>query len=81
MQDLLGKLSRYFVTGGVAAIVDTGGFALLERAGVAMPIAAAMSFCIAALMNYMLTAKFVFSQRATARVFRGSSSPPLSVLP
>ena len=68
MQNLLRKLSRYFVTGGIAAVVDAGGFALLERAGVVTPVAASLSFCVAALMNYVLTARFVFGQQATARV-------------
>jgi putative flippase GtrA len=69
MRKNLIRFFRYFVTGGAAAVVDTGGFALLDGAGVAIPIAATSSFFVAAVVNYVLTARFVFGQRATARRF------------
>jgi putative flippase GtrA len=67
MRKFLGKLSPYLLTGGGAAIVDTGGFALLESVSVITPIAATVSFCFAALVNYLLTARFVFGQQTTAK--------------
>jgi putative flippase GtrA len=70
VRSFLIKLSRYFITGGSAAIVDAGGFALLERAGVPLAAAAILSFCIATVVNYTLTARFVFGQRAAVRGFR-----------
>ena len=70
MRNLLRKLSRYFITAGVAAVFDAGGFALLETAGAVTSIAASLSFCVAALVNYVLTAQFVFGQQPTIRGFR-----------
>jgi putative flippase GtrA len=69
MLDTLFKFSRYFLTGGVAAIVDAGGFAALYYLGIATPIAAAASFTLAAVVNFLLTARFVFGQRPTGRAF------------
>lgn len=68
-RDTLRKFSRYFVTGGVAAIVDAGGFAALHYLGVATPPAAIASFTLAAVVNFFLTARFVFGQRPTGRGF------------
>ncbi len=69
MRDLLSKLVRYGMTGGIAAIVDAGGFALLIRLGLAIVASAAASFCVAALVNYWLTSRFVFGQGKSARGF------------
>ena len=69
MRDVLTKLVRYGVTGGVAAVVDAGGFALLLEAGLAVAAAGTLSFCIAALVNYGLSSRFVFSRSATAQGF------------
>jgi putative flippase GtrA len=69
MRDLLGKLVRYGVTGGSAAIVDAGGFELLLRAGVGIAAGGTLSFCTAALVNYWLTSRFVFGQGKTAAGF------------
>lgn len=60
---MLGQLGRYLITGGIAAVVDVGGFALLYRSGLALAPAAILSFCAAALVNYRLSARFVFGAR------------------
>ncbi|SKA38718.1 Putative flippase GtrA (transmembrane translocase of bactoprenol-linked glucose) [Enhydrobacter aerosaccus] len=69
MLQLVGKLLRYGMTGGIAAIVDAGGFALLVGAGIGVAAAGISSFCIAALVNYGLTSRFVFRQRKTVAGF------------
>lgn len=69
MRDLFSKLVRYFLTGGVAAIVDAGAFALLFQLGLGTLPAAAASFAAAALVNFTLTSKFVFRRRPTASLF------------
>jgi putative flippase GtrA len=69
MRDVLTKFARYFLTAGVAAIVDAGGFAFLYGFGVATLPAAAASFGLAAIVNFLLTARFVFGKKATARGF------------
>jgi putative flippase GtrA len=69
MRAVLTKLVRYGVTGGIAAIVDAGGFALLLEAGLAVAGAGTLSFCIAALVNYGLSSRFVFARSATAQGF------------
>jgi putative flippase GtrA len=66
---LLRKFARYFVTGGLAAIVDAGGFALLIWAGVPVWLAAILSFLAAAVVNYLTTAAFVFQQPPSVRHF------------
>ena len=67
MRDLVSKLLRYGVTGGIAAVVDAGGFALLVNAKLSILAAGCLSFCIAALVNYSLTSRFVFNREATLR--------------
>jgi putative flippase GtrA len=69
MRDLLAKLVRYGMTGGLAAIVDAGGFALLLRAGLGIAASGTASFCVAALVNYVLTSRFVFAQGKSATGF------------
>ena len=69
MRALLVKLMGYGVTGGIAAIVDAGGFALLLRAGFSIAAAGTASFCIAAVVNYALSSRFVFAGRASAPGF------------
>lgn len=66
---LLHKFARYFVTGGLAAIVDAGGFALLLWADLTIWLAATVSFLLAAVVNYLTTAAFVFRQPPTLRHF------------
>lgn len=66
---MLSKLARYGVTGGIAAIVDAGGFALLLTAGLAVAVAGTLSFCAAAVVNYALSSRFVFARGASARGF------------
>lgn len=56
----LTKLMRYGLTGGLAAIVDLGGFAATLALGMSLPIAATLSFLTATVVNYLLSASFVF---------------------
>jgi putative flippase GtrA len=69
MRALLVRLLRYGVTGGIAAIVDAGGFALLLQAGLGVAFAGCTSFGVAAVVNYLLSSRFVFSSGATAQGF------------
>jgi len=68
MRDFV-RLLQYAVTGGIAAVVDSGGFALLVNAKLSIVVASSLSFCIAALVNYSLTSQFVFNHKATLRGF------------
>lgn len=65
----LQKLGRYFLTGGLAAIIDLGFFTFLENSGLKIWFAALLSFLIAAVANYLASASFVFKQRATFHRF------------
>jgi putative flippase GtrA len=65
VRDFISKLLRYGVTGGIAAVVDAGGFALLVSLGLSILAAGCLSFCIAALVNYSLTSRFVFNLEAS----------------
>ncbi len=65
MRDFISKLLRYGVTGGIAAVVDAGGFALLVSVELSILAAGCLSFCIAALVNYSLTSRFVFNFEAS----------------
>lgn len=67
MLGLVGKLLQYGVTGGIAAVVDAGGFMLLVNAKLGIVVASCLSFCVAALVNYSLTSRFVFNRDATIR--------------
>lgn len=67
MLDLIGKLLQYGVTGGIAAVVDAGGFMLLVNAKLGIVVASCLSICIAALVNYSFTSRFVFNREATVR--------------
>jgi putative flippase GtrA len=60
------KFARYFVVGGIAAIVDFSVFGLLLLAlGSQSWFAAnAMSFVVATVVNYVLSIRFVFSSGA-----------------
>jgi putative flippase GtrA len=69
MRGFAQKLLQYAVTGGIAAVVDTGGFVLLVTAKVSIVVASCLSFCIAALVNYNLSSQFVFNREATVRGF------------
>lgn len=66
---LVAHLPGYFVTGGIAAIVDIGGFALLAPTGLPTPAAASLSFLAAAVVNYLLSARLVFRHPVSARHF------------
>jgi putative flippase GtrA len=57
------------MTGGIAAIVDAGGFALLVNAGLGIAVAGVSSFCAAAIVNYLLTSRFVFGRERSVRGF------------
>jgi putative flippase GtrA len=69
VRDFLRRLLQYGVTGGIAAVVDAGGFVLLVNAKLSIAVASGLSFCIAALVNYNLTSRFVFNREATVRGF------------
>ena len=69
MRGFVWKLLQYAVTGGIAAVVDAGGFVLLVNANLSIVVASCLSFCIAALVNYNLTSQFVFDREATVRGF------------
>ena len=69
MRDVLSKLLPYAMTGGIAAVVDAGGFALLVNAKMGVAIAGILSFCTAAVVNYLLTSKLVFGREASLRGF------------
>ena len=60
MAERLDKLVRYFLTAGVASIVDVGMFAILCTVAVPVAPAATASFCIAAVANYLLSSRFAF---------------------
>lgn len=66
---LFARLPGYFATGGVAAIVDIGGFWALSEAGLATPVAATLSFLVAAGVNYQLSARLVFKHQLSLRNF------------
>jgi len=69
MRGFILRLLQYAVTGGIAAVVDAGGFVLLVNAKLGIVVAACLSFCVAALVNYNLTSQFVFNREATLRGF------------
>jgi putative flippase GtrA len=69
MRALLAKLIGYGVTGGIAAIVDAGGFALLLHLGLGVAAAGTASFCTAAVVNYALSSRFIFAGRASPKGF------------
>lgn len=69
MRDLLTKFGKYFITAGLAAIVDIGGFVLLVEAGTLLLPAAILSFVVAAVVNYLASSRFVFGAPASGRGF------------
>jgi len=69
MTNLLTKFTRYFMTGGAAAIVDAGGFGLLNFLGISVLLAATISFSIAAVVNYLLSSQFVFAKKLSHQDF------------
>lgn len=69
MYQIFSTFIRYFITGGVAAILDLLGFAVLSHYGISVPISAVSSFTIAALVNYQLTSVFVFQKKPSIKRF------------
>ena len=57
---MISKFAGYIVTGGIAAVVDLGGFRLLITSGLPLIASAILSWVIAAVVNYNLTSRFVF---------------------
>jgi putative flippase GtrA len=57
---LLQQARGYLVTGGLAAVVDIGGFHLLAPRLDGLLVPAVVSFLLAAVVNYLLTSIFVF---------------------
>lgn len=62
MRSIPEKLARYVFTGGLAAVVDLGGFLLLARFGWPLAIAAASSFLVAMLFHYVAASRIVFAR-------------------
>ena len=54
------KFVGYFMTGGLAAIVDFGLFIALDGLGLVVALAATISFLIAAVVNFTTSSLFVF---------------------
>ena len=69
MKEIFLKLTKYFLTGGIAAIVDLTGFSFLLFLGVKLFFSAIISFCIAAVINFLLTSRFVFQKKSTFKMF------------
>ncbi len=69
MHEFFSKLLPYAMTGGIAAVVDAGGFAMLVSAKLGVAAAGVLSFCAAAVVNYLLTSRFVFGREASVRGF------------
>lgn len=69
MKNVIQKFIGYFMTGGLAAVVDAGGFALLHQQHVEVLPAAIVSFCTAAVVNYQLTSRYVFKHTPTKKQF------------
>lgn len=63
------QLSRYFVTGGVAALADLGAFILLLSLDLSVVFSAICSFALAAILNYLLSSRFVFKTEVSGRQF------------
>ncbi len=61
MKAVFDKFWRYFITAGLAAIVDIGGFVALTAAALPATPAAVTSFAIALCVNYTLTTRFVYA--------------------
>lgn len=62
IQPVLVNFFAYFAVGGVAALVDIGGFMTLTAVfGIRWFLAALMSFVVAATVNYFLSIRFAFS--------------------
>jgi putative flippase GtrA len=69
VRDFVWRFLQYGVTGGIAAVVDAGGFVLLVHAKLSIVVAGCLSFCVATLVNYNLTSRFVFNREATLHGF------------
>src|SRR5262245_52468879 len=70
MRDFVRRLLQYAVTGGIAAVVNAGGFVL--NAKLSNVVASCLSFSIAA-----LTCQFVFNRQATLHGFAPFMAAPL----
>jgi putative flippase GtrA len=78
---LYGGIVRYAITGGVAAVIDVGGFACLSLTAMPVISAATCSFLTATVVNYILTSTFVFRTRVTfKRYFRFLAGSLFSLL-
>ncbi|TFZ04918.1 GtrA family protein [Ramlibacter rhizophilus] len=59
---LLRQGAGYVLTGGLAAVVDIGGFHLLSARMDGVLVPAVLSFLAAAVVNYLLSSVFVFGR-------------------
>lgn len=66
---LPGRLGRYVLTGGAAAVVDLGGFLLLAPHLSPVALAAAASFLIALAVNFALSSAYAFRAAPSWRRF------------
>ena len=73
---MISKFSGYIITGGIAAVVDLGGFRLMIASGFSLVASAILSWLTAAVVNYNLTSRFRGARRAA---FRWSCIPPVDV--
>ena len=64
---MISSFVRYFITAGLAALVDLAGFWVLLRYSGSVIVAAMVSWFIAAMVNYALTSRFVFKRDLTWR--------------
>ena len=79
---MISKFAGYVVTGGIAAVVDLGGFHFLIGAGFPLVASAILSWFAAAVVNYSLTSRFVFGHmpnRQQGLVFLLAAAVGLSV--
>lgn len=69
MSGILARFIRYIGTGGATACIDLAGFAILIACTLPVWVTAMTSFSLAAIGNYLLTARFVFDQKASVSGF------------
>jgi putative flippase GtrA len=62
---LKNKFLKYFVTGGISAVIDVCVFAMLTGHRGSLVMASITSFIVAAIANYLMTSKFVFHKSLT----------------
>lgn len=69
MPEVIGRILRYLIVGGTAALVDVTGFGLTRSLGIPLVAGATASFLAAAIVNFLLSARWVFGVAPTLRKF------------